>query len=365
MKNNKNDVEKFLEFLTCHKSGIVIYGTGEAGRLIWDCVSHCLHSRVVCFVDRDGAGEICCGLPIRKLNTINPGVGVVIAADPSYRIEERLVKAGIYQWTYIDPVILYAYCHIENYFEKNSTLMMQNQELIDKTRSLLCDDLSVRIFEEAISQRLQPILGNISKYYDKGQYFGNDIIPKVNGNIVDCGAFTGDTLARFLAQFDGKDWRYYAFEGDASNCEQIRKMVKEKTISDCVNIYNIAVWDKKTVLSFANLTSTNEATSGRINQIQSEGIQLNADTLDHMLLAYDNVDKIDLITMDIEGAEPNALEGARGIIHKHKPKLAISIYHETEHLWKLPLLIHDINPNYKLYIRHHRWNIADTVCYAI
>lgn len=365
MKNSNNDVEKLLEFLNFHQAGIVIYGTGEAGRLIWDCVSNCLNSRVLFFIDRDNKENQCCGLPIYDLGAVSPDAGVVIAADPSYGIEERLEKAGISEWIYIDPVILYFYCHVENYFENNAAVILQNKEKINKTRALLCDDLSTRIFEEVLSQRTEPILKNIIQYYDKGQYFGNDIIPKINGNIVDCGAFTGDTLTRYLAQSDGEDGRYYAFEGDASNCEQIQKIIKQKNISDHVNVYNIAVWDEKTTLTFKNLTLTNEATSGRINKTQSEGIKVRADSLDHMLLPDGSVDKIDLITMDIEGAELNALEGARGIIKEYKPMLAISIYHETEHLWEVPLLIHEINPDYNLHIRHHRWNIADTVCYAI
>lgn len=70
------------------------------------------------------------------------------------------------------------------------------------------------------------------------------------------------------------------------------------------------------------------------------------------------------IKMDIEGAELEALEGAKTTIVKNKPKLAICLYHKPDDLWKIPLYLKDLVPEYKFYIRHHgkvRW---ETVLYA-
>jgi hypothetical protein len=69
--------------------------------------------------------------------------------------------------------------------------------------------------------------------------------------------------------------------------------------------------------------------------------------------------------MDLEGAEVDALYGAKNTIIKNKPKLAISIYHTDEHLYQIPLLIHDWVPEYTLYIRHHSDYTPDTVLYAV
>jgi len=38
--------------------------------------------------------------------------------------------------------------------------------------------------------------------------------------------------------------------------------------------------------------------------------------------------------MDIEGAEIDALQGAKKIIQKSNPMLAICVYHKPNHLWK-------------------------------
>lgn len=360
----KNDVDNFIKFLDDHKESIAIYGTGEAGRLIWDSVANHLGYNIDCFIDRETVGE-CCELSVRELKEIGKEAGVIIAADPSYKIEERIEAAGLSDWIYIDPVFLSFYCNSDDYCGSNEKRIADNSADIKKVRELLFDELSSQILDEALSQRVCPNLKSIIRYYDKGQYFGNDVIPEITGNVVDCGAYTGDTLKRYLRQAKGTKWMYYAFEGDSSNCDQIRKFAENNGITDEVNIYNYAVWDEETVLTFDNPTSTSEMTSGRVSDNEN-GVRVNAARLDHLLFSPEvNTEIIDLITMDIEGAELNALNGARGIIKKYHPALAISIYHKTEHLWKIPLLIHEMDEGYRLFIRHHRWNMADTVCYGI
>ena len=69
--------------------------------------------------------------------------------------------------------------------------------------------------------------------------------------------------------------------------------------------------------------------------------------------------------MDIEGAEYPALQGAQQIIKANKPKLAISIYHSNEDMLRLAEYIHEIVPEYKLYIRAHTMGIAETILYAV
>ena len=89
--------------------------------------------------------------------------------------------------------------------------------------------------------------------------------------------------------------------------------------------------------------------------------QIQGDLIDNIL--YDV--RVDMITMDIEGAEVKGLNGARKCITTWHPQLAISAYHTIEHLWEIPLLIKELNPEYKIYYRHHQWNMHDTVCYAV
>lgn len=75
---------------------------------------------------------------------------------------------------------------------------------------------------------------------------------------------------------------------------------------------------------------------------------------------------MDFIKMDIEGAEYQALVGARHTIEIYKPTLMISVYHRKDDFIRIPLLIKSLNPNYKIYFRHYRkMSEQETICYAI
>ena len=68
--------------------------------------------------------------------------------------------------------------------------------------------------------------------------------------------------------------------------------------------------------------------------------------------------------MDIEGAELDALEGAKITIQKHHPKLAVCIYHKWEHHWDIPIFVHDLCPEYRMYLKKSQ-PYGETVLFAV
>lgn len=74
--------------------------------------------------------------------------------------------------------------------------------------------------------------------------------------------------------------------------------------------------------------------------------------------------KVDFIKMDIEGAEPKALEGAIETIKRFKPKLAIAIYHSMEDFVNIPNWILDLNLGYEIFIDHFTIHAEETICFA-
>jgi hypothetical protein len=71
------------------------------------------------------------------------------------------------------------------------------------------------------------------------------------------------------------------------------------------------------------------------------------------------------IKLDVEGAEKDALLGARRTIEQHAPVLAVCLYHRPSDLWELPLLLRSMNPQYSLYLRRYSDECWETVCYAV
>jgi len=54
--------------------------------------------------------------------------------------------------------------------------------------------------------------------------------------------------------------------------------------------------------------------------------------------------------MDIEGSEPETIKGAAKLLNTAKPMLAACVYHRWEHLWEVPLLIHSLTRDHKLFL---------------
>jgi hypothetical protein len=71
------------------------------------------------------------------------------------------------------------------------------------------------------------------------------------------------------------------------------------------------------------------------------------------------------VKMDIEGAELDALAGARALLARQRPRLAISVYHRPEHLWEIPRAILAAQPGYRLFFGHHMPVKWESVIYAV
>jgi hypothetical protein len=71
------------------------------------------------------------------------------------------------------------------------------------------------------------------------------------------------------------------------------------------------------------------------------------------------------LKMDTEGSEPDALLGARGILERDAPALAICAYHRQDHLWRVPALISAGSDRYCFFLRPQLLDVWDLVCYAV
>jgi hypothetical protein len=75
--------------------------------------------------------------------------------------------------------------------------------------------------------------------------------------------------------------------------------------------------------------------------------------------------RIDVIKMDIEGAEANSLRGARETIMADKPRLMISAYHKRDDLVTIPELILQMRADYSVFLGHHNYYPTETDIYCL
>jgi hypothetical protein len=76
------------------------------------------------------------------------------------------------------------------------------------------------------------------------------------------------------------------------------------------------------------------------------------------------IEKIDFIKLDVEGAEMDKLRGAQQSIERFKPKLAISLYHKPDDLFEIILHIKENFSFYNCFVDHYTIHSEETVLYC-
>jgi FkbM family methyltransferase len=173
--------------------------------------------------------------------------------------------------------------------------------------------------------------------------------------VVDAGGCWGDT-ALYFAQDAAQ---VYCFECTPSNLKIISEnLAMNASLSGKIRVVQKALWNTSgEKLVFQDLGPGSRASS------DGTGVEVETQTLDDFVAA-NSVERVDFIKMDIEGAEPEALIGAERTIRKHRPQLAISVYHDLRHFASIPRWIVGLDVGYRLYLDHFTIYAEETVLFA-
>ena len=159
--------------------------------------------------------------------------------------------------------------------------------------------------------------------------------------IFDIGAWKGDT-AYFFSKKCSDNAQIYAFEPDNYAYEILEK-IKNKYKLNNVITKNVLFSNAEKEIDFISMIKNTPTVKKKTITIDK-------------FVEENNIEKIDYIKMDVEGAERTILEGGVKTIKKFKPHLAIAIYHGgklfMEDFYDIPLFIKNImGEDYQYYIR--------------
>lgn len=160
--------------------------------------------------------------------------------------------------------------------------------------------------------------------------------------VLDCGANVGVFTRGALAKGASK---VIAIEPGPENVECLRRNFKEEILAGRVIVYPKGVWDKDDELELNVDPENSAADSFVIKRTGARTVKVPLTTIDK-LTGELGLSKIDFIKMDIEGAEPNALDGAAAILKRDKPRLSISAYHAADHPVTIPAKVRAARGDY-------------------
>ncbi len=194
----------------------------------------------------------------------------------------------------------------------------------------------------------------------------NNVNATIGGGYVfiDCGAYRGETVSQFVNWIGDSYKKIYALEPDTENFKILNDFIRAQDYKN-VETFNLGAWSQKDLLYFdADGTRGAHLIDSGISKFETAGdtVKMSVDALDNLI----DDKKADLLKMDVEGSELQALKGAAGIIQNSMPILAICLYHKSEDIFTIPQYIKQLNPNYKIYFRKHGLvSSFELVLYAI
>jgi len=226
-------------------------------------------------------------------------------------------------------------------------------------QALACFDgpRSQEEFVRQVELRLTADCRILPALHDEPQYFPKQLFRHRDDEcFVDCGAYDGDTLLEFAEWSGGCFRKVIAFEADPVNFAALQRATAvDQDLQSRVLALQAAVGKERAKLRFAATGLGNAAIC------ESGAVEVECVPLDEALAS----EVPTYIKMDIEGAEPDALAGAATTIRDHKPVLAVCAYHAQDHLWRIPLLLRQSEPEARLFLRPYRLDGLDLVCYAL
>ena len=339
--------------LPAKESEVFLFGAGLVGALAASTLKDTLNLIAVCDNSTAKQGTVMEGLPCIPPDELtqyrNPFV--LISTNKYYKsVHQQLEEMKI------------PHCSLDAYVVHNHF-----QEFEEVFRAL--DETSKTVYSGVLLGRMTGDMDRIEQYCCDNQYF---CLPKFRylsdprGVFVNCGAYVGDTLERFVENSLGTFSRIYAFEPNGRVFGALQKraaLLKDlwALTEDQIVCEQKGVGRRNECLYFRDFSQNLNASLTVVQTECTDSVDIVS--LDEYL-KQKNAGDVAFINADIEGFEWDMLHGAQETIQRNKPKLAICIYHNIFDLFRIQLYLQKLVPEYQFHICHHSNTDEDTVLYC-
>lgn len=386
-KINEIDMPSDLKSFFLSPRQAVVFGCGNQGHVSTD-LCHMFHKKVFSFLVSDGGQRLCPFWPEIPFFTLSQfpvemkkDVDVIISVSEKYNDEVRgnLLNAGfknvfcIQNWTEINEKLCIAW-H-DAYFTYQMSIDPKKISL-DKDAEgetflqIASDDRFFAMYYSDDPSIRRHVLGTFrdialpslfgqNDYVTEGPYEYGNVTLKEGDTVLDLGS----NLGLFSSVALAKGCCVHAFEPTPALITLLEKTLSLSVKKGEYTIWPYAVADQEGENSFGMFDGENgDLKLARNSLFEKEGmnksIVVKTISLDKFV-ADNNIQKIDFIKADIEGAERYMLMGAKRILRDFAPKLALCTYHLPDDPHVMENLILEANPHY---IIEHKWSKLYAYC---
>lgn len=326
------------QYLKTTDKPIVLYGMGDGADKVLDHMEHLgIPAAGVFASDAFVRGQSFRNFPVttydRALEQFGDMIVLVCFGSHLPEVMERICQLEREQELYVPDMPVVGHTIFDQEFCEAHRLQLE------AAYALLADEPSRDTFRSLIAYKLTgklaPLLACQSP---QEEAFANLLRLKSGEHFLDLGAYNGDTVQQFC-QLVPDYGSITAVEPDPYS---FRKLQRQAAALPRCRLVPAAIAAVPGQIPFC-------AKRGRGSAGQKGQSLIPCDSVDHLV----QNSPVTYLKMDVEGLEAEALHGAAQTLRRLQPKLLISAYHRAEDLFSLPLLIHNLQPNYRIYLRRH------------
>jgi FkbM family methyltransferase len=160
----------------------------------------------------------------------------------------------------------------------------------------------------------------------------NALLPK-DGIFIDAGANMG-YVSLLASRAIGNEGHIFALEPSSRDFARLKDNINLNNLGDIISSYRLSISDKNGKAQLLIADEERSALNTLGFEIGCKGVgkigveEVETITTDS-LIDREKIKRVDLIKLDIEGSEFNALKGARNVIEKFRPSLIIRVNSNT------------------------------------
>ncbi len=247
-----------------------------------------------------------------------------------------------------------------------------NRDKIAAARALFADEESRRVYDGILRYKMTGRMDILRDTESDTAVAMREILHAETFRVAaDLGAYNGDSI-RALRAHSPELSAVVAMEPDRRNFKKLdayATALRDEKDPLCVLPIEAGAWFEDALLMFhesgnRNATLTDRTVHTASSLPSTAGNPYFGKTAEVPVRALDAVVSelrasgalvadlpLDYIKYDVEGAERGALLGSRALIRTEAPALLVSVYHRSGDLFELPLLVRNLGPDYRLYLR--------------
>lgn len=342
--------------------GSYVYGAGGFGRKVAAALAG-QGNRVVGFIDAFTDGSHVAGLPCHKPEEIGDTAGaVLIVAVNNFKtpVEPVLAwarTAGFAEILHVAELPDVVDSSLGQYWQASRRLISDCAHKLAALDRLLADDRSHEILAALARYRITGLAEDHPPVDRERQYFPADLpLGRAALNVIDCGAFPGDMLSAVKAAGHRLE-NWYAFEPDPANFSYLSRIAAQTGGFTSASLFPCGVGDRAGMMRFSD--GAGDASRALEGGDTEDGLIVPIVRVDDVIHA----DRVDLVKLDVEGFEASAIDGMAQLLDRHRPRLALAVYHKPTDLWDIAFKLDAKFPGGRYALRQHGYNGYDTVLY--